>query len=66
MITSIISALILAVPCVTGGVFFYWLWKQGVLGRIFLLGLFCLTAVEVHSVIFPQKQLKESYARVIG
>ena len=62
----IISVLILVLPCVAGGWGVYWLWKQGVLGRAGLLCLFLLGAVEAHSIIYPQKQLKENYARVIG
>lgn len=62
----IISVLILVVPCIVGGWFVYYLWQQGFLGRIFLLCVFCLGAVEAHSIIYPKKQLKENYARVIG
>lgn len=62
----IISVLILVVPCVAGIWIVYWLWKQGILGRACLLCLFWLGTVEAHSIIYPQKQLKENYARVIG
>ena len=62
----IISVLILVVPCVAGGCVVYWLWMQGILGRAFLLCLFWMGTVEAHSIIYPQKQLRENYARVIG
>jgi len=62
----IISILILVLPSVVGGGILYGFWKQGVLGRIFLLCVFCLGAVEAHSIIYPKKQLLENYARVIG
>lgn len=62
----IICALLLILPCLFGGWIVYWLWQQGVLGRAFLLCLFCLGTVEAHSIIYPKKQLKENYARMIG
>jgi hypothetical protein len=62
----IISVLIVILPCVLGGWIIYWLWTQGILGRACLLCLFWLSTVEAHSIIYPQKQLKENYARVIS
>lgn len=62
----IISVLLLLVPCVIGGGIIYWLWRQGVVGRACLLCLCWLGTVEAHSIMYPQKQLKENYARVIG
>lgn len=62
----IISALIVILPCVVGGWIIYWLWMQGILGRACLSCFFWLGAVEAHSIIYPQKQLKENYARVIS
>jgi hypothetical protein len=62
----IISVLIVILPCMLGGRIIYWLWKQGILGRACLLCLFWLGAVEAHSIIYPQKQLKENYAWVIS
>ncbi len=62
----IISVLLLVLPCVVGSWIVYWLWKQGIPGRIFLLCMFWMGAVEAHSIIYPQKQLKENYARMIG
>ncbi|MCE3253269.1 MAG: hypothetical protein K0Q67_2289 [Cellvibrio sp.] len=61
-----ISMLILVLPCVLGSLIVYWLLKQGILGRACLLCLLCLGAVEAHSIIYPQQQLKENYARMIG
>lgn len=62
----VISVLILVLPCLLGGWIVYWLWRQGILGRIFLISVFMCGAVEAHSVIYPQKNLKENYARMIG
>ena len=62
----IISALIVMLPCVLAGWIVYWLWRQGILGRACLLCLFCLGTVEAHSIMYPKKQLKENYARMIG
>lgn len=62
----VISVLILLLPCVLGVGVTYWLWMHGIVGRIFLIGVFMCGAVEAHSIIYPQKNLKENYARVIG
>ncbi len=62
----IISVLLLLVACVIGGGLVYWLWTRGVVGRVCLLCLCWLGTVEAHSILYPQKQLKENYARVIG
>lgn len=62
----IISVLIIVVPCVAGAWVVYWLWQQKIVGRCCLLCLFWLGTVEAHSIIYPQKKLKENYARVIG
>ena len=62
----VISVLILVLPCVAGAWVVHWLWMRGILGRIFLIGVFMCGAVEAHSIIYPQKNLKENYARVIG
>lgn len=62
----VISVLILVLPCVVGVWVVYWLWTHGILGRICLIGIFMCGAVEAHSIVYPQKQLKENYARVIG
>jgi hypothetical protein len=62
----VISVLIVLLPCVLGIWATYWLWMRGILGRIFLVGCFMCGAVEAHSIIYPQKNLKENYARVIG
>lgn len=62
----VISVLILVLPCVLGGWIIYWLWKKGISGRVCLVCLCWLGTVEAHSIIYPQKQLKENYARVIG
>lgn len=61
----IISVLIVVLPCIAGGWVVYWLWRQGILGRASLLCLCWLGTVEAHSIIYPQKNLKENYARVI-
>jgi len=62
----VISVLILVLPCVAGAWGVYWLWMHGMLSRIFLIGVFMCGAVEAHSIIYPPKNLKENYARVIG
>ncbi len=62
----VISVLLLLLPCVIGVWMIYWLWQQGILGRACLLCLFFLGATEAHSIMYPQKQLKENYARIIG
>ena len=61
----IISVLLVMTPCLLGGWVVYWLWAQGIVGRICLVSLFWLGAVEAHSIMYPQKQLKENYARII-
>jgi hypothetical protein len=60
------SLLILLLPVVFAGLISLWLWRCGILGRFLLVGIFMCGAVEAHSIIYPQKQLKENYARVIG
>jgi hypothetical protein len=60
------SLLILVLPVALFGLMTYWLWMRGVLGRICLVGVFTCGAVEAHSIIYPQKHLKENYARVMG
>lgn len=60
------SFLILLLPVVVAGFIVWWLWRSGILGRFLLVGIFMCGAVEAHSIIYPQKQLKENYARVIG
>lgn len=60
------SFLILLLPVVAAGLIVWWLWRSGILGRFLLVGIFMCGAVEAHSIIYPQKQLKENYARVIG
>ena len=60
------SFVILMMPAVFTALMSWWLWRCGVLGRLLLVGIFTCGVVEAHSVIYPQKQLKENYARVIG
>lgn len=60
------SFVILMLPIVLLALITWRLWRRGVLGRILLIGIFIGGAVESHSIIYPQKQLKENYARVIG
>jgi hypothetical protein len=62
----IISVIILLLPCMLGVWGAYWLWMRGILGRIFLMGVFMCGAVEAHSIIYPQKNLNEKYARLIN
>jgi len=61
-----VSLLILMLPVVLFGLMTYWLWMQGIVGRVCLIGIFMCGAVEAHAIIYPQKELKENYARVIG
>jgi hypothetical protein len=65
MITWVMSALILILPTITVFVISVYLWRGGVLGRVCLLLVFSLGAVEAHSVIYPKKLLKEKYAQLI-
>ncbi len=60
------SLLILVLPVILFGLITYWLWMRGLLGRVCLVGVFMCGAVEAHSIIYPQKNLKENYAKVIG
>ena len=64
--TMLASLVILVLPVVSLALISWWLWRCGVLGRVLLVGIFTCGAVEAHSIIYPQKQLKENYARVIG
>lgn len=60
------SLLILMLPVVLFGLMTYWWWVNGILGRVCLIGIFMCGAVEAHSIMYPKKQLKENYARMIG
>lgn len=60
------SLLILVLPVVLFGLMTYWLWKRGILGRILLMSVFMCGAVEAHSIIYPQKDLKENFAKLIN
>lgn len=60
------SLVILVLPVVSLVLMSWWLWHRGVLGRVLLVGVFTCGAMEAHSIIYPQKQLKENYARVIN
>jgi hypothetical protein len=60
------SLLILVLPVVLFGLMTYGLWKRGILGRILLMSVFMCGAVEAHSIIYPQKNLKARYAQAIG
>lgn len=62
----VISILIFLLPFVLGIGGAYWLWMRGILGRIFLIGVFMCGAVEAHSILNPQKNLSEKYARLIN
>lgn len=64
--TFLASLIILAFPLVAGAFVTWWLWKWGIFGRVLLVGVFMCGAVQAHSIIYPEKQLKENYARVIG
>lgn len=66
MSAMVASLLILMLPVVLFGLITYWLWTHGIVGRVFLIGIVMCGAVAAHSIIYPQKQLKENYARVIG
>jgi hypothetical protein len=65
MITLVMSALILILPVIAVFVVSVYFWRSGVLGRVCLLLVFSLGAVEAHSVIYPKKLLKEKYAQLI-
>ncbi len=60
-----ISMLILVLLCAIGVWVIYWLWLYKRWGLVVLLGIFMCGALEAHSIMHPQKNLKEKYARFI-
>ena len=62
---TLISMLILVLLCAVGMWVVYWLWVYKKSGLVVLLGVFMCGALEAHSIIYPQKNLKEKYARLI-
>lgn len=66
MIEFVASCLIVGLPLVLGALFTYCLWRRGWMGRLVLSALVLIMGSEVYALKYPQKQLKESYAQVIG
>jgi hypothetical protein len=66
VIELIASCLIVGLPLALGMVFTYCLWSRGWVGRLVLAAVVLFMGSEVYALKYPQKQLKENYARVIG
>ncbi|AQT59982.1 hypothetical protein CBP51_02805 [Cellvibrio mixtus] len=66
MIELVASCLIVGLPVLLGALFTYCLWGRGWRGRVILLAVVCFMGSEVYALKYPQKQLKENYARVIS
>nr|WP_324259661.1 hypothetical protein [Cellvibrio fontiphilus] len=66
MIELIVSCLIVGLPLVLGILFTYCLWSRGWIGRLVLAAVVLFMGAEVYALKYPQKQLKENYAQVIG
>jgi hypothetical protein len=66
VIELIASCLIVGLPLALGLVFTYCLWSRGWVGRLVLAAVVLFMGSEVYALKYPQKQLKENYARVIG
>lgn len=66
MIELIASCLIVGLPVLLGALFTYCLWNRGWAGRVMLFTVVLFMGSEVYALKYPQKQLKENYARVIS
>ncbi len=66
MVEFIASCLIVGLPLVVGALFTYCLWNRGWMGRLVLAAVFLFMGSEVYALKYPQKALKENYARMIG
>lgn len=66
MIELIASCLIVGLPVLLAVLFTYCLWGRGWRARIILFAVVLLMGSEVYALKYPQKQLKENYARVIS
>ena len=62
LIMSVVILLGLAFVGIYGS---YRLWWSGYLGKLIILGVFSLIALEVQAKIYPQQLIKQNYARVI-
>ncbi len=66
MVNMLGSFMVLITPLVMGFWITYWLWRQGIFGRVCLLICFWLAIVSVYSYIAPSPSLQERYAQCMS